>query len=134
MKKTPRIRKDELAFGVETHVVEPLRGNSKEHLAWIRKQPCVVTGFGPCEPHHLTRVPGGKRGMGAKNLDIYTIPLTRHIHMALHKENKETEFLFDKAGMLDLIYQALSFATQSPDSEIRQYAKELLKQGKVVPR
>ncbi len=124
--RTPRIDKSQLAHGVETHVIEKCRGNSKKHLAWIRKQPCVVTGFGPCEPHHLTRVPGGKRGMGAKNLDIYTVPLVRHIHAELHKGNNEKEFLLKHAYIDDPPRYALGLAVQSSDADIRDYAREIL--------
>lgn len=130
MKKTPRIRKDELAFGVETHEREKRRGDSPEHLAWIRKQPCVVTGFGPCDPHHLMRVEkgrGGCRGTGITNPDIFTLPLTRHVHDALPHNNHEREFLLDKAGISDPVTTALEYAKRSPDPGIRAYAKELLK-------
>ena len=131
MKKKPRINKSELAFGVETHEREKRRGDSKEHLVYIRKLPCVVWGTSGSEAHHLVRVPQSLmrgRGMALKELDIYSLPLSHTPHMELHDGPlDEAEFLMEKAGIDDAPRYALKLALQSPDPEIRKYAKELLK-------
>src|SRR5207248_28833 len=41
------IDKSELAFP------EPRRARDKAHLRFVAKQPCVVCGRQPCDPHHL---------------------------------------------------------------------------------
>ena len=128
--KTPRIDKSRLAHGVTSQLVEKRRGDSEEHLKFVRKQPCLVTGFGGCEAHHLTRVRedmGGMRGMSLKNPDIFAVPLAPHIHHALHQSNQEVHFLMENAGIEDAVYVALKLAEQSPDEDIRNYARELLK-------
>ena len=129
-KKTPRINKSELAFGVESHEREKRRGDSKAHLAYIRKLPCVVWGTSGAEAHHLVRVPQSlrsSRGMALKELDIFAIPICHTPHMALHDGDlDEPDFLRETAGIDDAPRHALKLALQSPDPEIREYAKELL--------
>ncbi len=131
MKKTPRIDKSKLPFGIGGHVVEPRRGDSQEHLVWIRKLPCVVWKTAGAEAHHLIRVPQSLRsgrGMALKELDIFAIPLCHTPHMVLHDGPlDEAGYLLEVAGIEDAPRYALGLAAQSPDPEIRSYAKELLK-------
>lgn len=131
MKRTPRIRKDELAFPVETHVKEKRRGDSEIHTAWIRKQPCIVTGHGGSIAHHLLRVPhiyGDNRGMALKELDIFTVPLDEwKVHKPLHDGPLDEEAFFLDKGIPNVHLVALNLAKRSPDPDIRAFAKELLK-------
>lgn len=130
-KKKPRIDKSSLAFSVTTQTVEPRRGDSPEHLRYIRKLPCVVWQTAGAEAHHLVRVPddmGSRRGMAMKELDCFAIPLSHTPHMELHDGPlDEAEFLFEHAGIEDAPRYALRLALQSPDADIRAFAKELLK-------
>lgn len=65
---------------------KPIR--SSKHLAFVRTQPCMVKYEGEnCNrqaiAHHLTFLKG-KRGMGQKVSDEYTIPICDFHHYDLH--------------------------------------------------
>ena len=48
------------------------------YLAWIRKQPCVICGGGPCHAAHCS----GLDAAGARKAgDYYTVPLCFDCHM-----------------------------------------------------
>jgi hypothetical protein len=68
---------------------------AKDHLAFVRQLPCCVCGR-DAEPHHLLRVPGGKRGMGKRNDDCWAIPLCRPCHSGLHLNGDEIGYLKEK--------------------------------------
>lgn len=69
-----------------------------KHLAFVRGLPCLVKGFGPCDAHHLLKVP--ERGAGRRADDNHVLPLRWDIHQQLHQANKrETEFLMEKGGL-----------------------------------
>lgn len=129
--RIPRIDKSRLKHGVETHVKEERRGDSKEHLRYIRKLPCVVWSTSGAEAHHLIRVPQSLRsgrGMALKELDIFAIPICHAPHMILHDGPiDEPKFLLEAAGIEDAPRYALGLALQSPVEDIRLYARELLK-------
>lgn len=66
--------------------------------------------------------------MALKELDIFSVPLCHTPHMVLHDGPlDEQEYLKETAGIDDAPRYALKLALQSPDPEIREYAKELLK-------
>ncbi len=64
---------------------KPKRFKSDDYLAFIRSQPCIVTGKKPCDPHH-TR--GG--GMATKCSDHLTVPLYREPHSECHQIGTKT--------------------------------------------
>lgn len=125
-KKQPRIPRE-----VPGKATEGKPGWSEEHLRWIRKQPCLVTGHTPCDAHHLLKVPsnlGAGRGMGLRNADIFAVPLDHwQAHMPLHDNGNahETEW-FAERGVVDPVASALGLAVMSPVKEIRDLAKELI--------
>lgn len=66
----------------------------REHLDWIKTLPCLVSGFSPCDPHHIKR--GWLMG-GVTPSDNRAIPLTRVNHSLLHNEG-ELRFLYKLGG------------------------------------
>ena len=57
---------------------ETKRLRDKQHLRFVAKQPCLVCGREPCDPHHLRFAQS--RGLGQKVSDEYTVPLCRAHH------------------------------------------------------
>ena len=53
---------------------------SAKHLAWLRRQPCVVPGCiaSPCEASHLRTA--ANSGMGIKPADDYAVPMCAYHH------------------------------------------------------
>ncbi|OPY03520.1 MAG: hypothetical protein A4E60_00185 [Syntrophorhabdus sp. PtaB.Bin047] len=58
---------------------------SPKYLAFIRRQPCVVSGSSPSVPHHTS-----KAGMALKGSDYLTVPLTPELHSELHTIGQES--------------------------------------------
>ena len=56
-----------------------------KYLAWIRKQPCVITGKTPCEAHHTDT-----GGMGMKGSDYSALPLYHTEHKRCHQMGART--------------------------------------------
>lgn len=52
--------------------------NEARYLAWLKEQPCVVTGQRPVDVHHL--IGHGLRATGRKTTDWLAIPLALHLH------------------------------------------------------
>lgn len=63
------------------------RLRSKEHLAFVGKQPCLVCGRRPAHAHHIRFAQ--PRAMGLKVSDEFTVPLCAGHHDALHKAGDE---------------------------------------------
>jgi hypothetical protein len=66
---------------------EPPRKRSKEHLAFVRGQPCVICQQTPSDPHHLKFAQ--PRSLGRKVSDEFTVPLCRTHHQDLHRNGNE---------------------------------------------
>jgi hypothetical protein len=66
------------------------RRRDKQHLRFVAKQPCLVCGRQPCDPHHLRFAQ--PRGFGLKVSDEFTVPLCRAHHRELHRTTKEVEW------------------------------------------
>src|SRR5207248_3495552 len=66
---------------------EPKRLRDKQHLRFVAKQPCLVCGRQPCDPHHLRFAQS--RGLGRKVSDEFTVPLCRGHHRELHRHGDE---------------------------------------------
>ena len=74
---------------------KPKTFRSEEYLAFIREQPCVVSGKRPADPHH-TRA----GGVGTKCSDHLTVPLYRELHSECHQIGHKT---FQKKHGIDFI-------------------------------
>jgi len=59
---------------------KPVTDKDPKYLAWIRKQPCVITGRTPCEAHHTQT-----GGMGMKGSDYSALPLHHAEHQRCHQ-------------------------------------------------
>ena len=66
---------------------EAKRLRDRQHLRFVAKQPCLVCGREPCDPHHLRFAQ--PRGLGQKVSDEFTVPLCRAHHRELHRAGKE---------------------------------------------
>jgi ERF superfamily len=69
---------------------EAKRQRDRQHLRFVAKQPCLVCGREPCDPHHLRFAQ--PRGLGQKVSDEFTVPLCRAHHRELHRAGKEREW------------------------------------------
>ncbi|MDA9421451.1 ERF family protein [Bradyrhizobium sp. CCBAU 53380] len=66
---------------------EPPRRRSKEHLAFVRSQGCLVCQKNPADAHHLKFAQ--PRALGRKVSDEFTVPLCRSHHQSLHRHGNE---------------------------------------------
>jgi hypothetical protein len=73
---------------------ESKRLRDKQHLRFVAKQPCLVCGREPSDPHHLRFAQ--PRGLGQKVSDEFTVPLCRAHHRELHRAGKEREWWLRK--------------------------------------
>jgi len=56
-------------------------------MRFVTKQPCLVCGRMPTDPHHLRFAQ--HRALGRKVSDEFTVPLCRTHHRELHRETDE---------------------------------------------
>lgn len=90
-------------------------GNSEEHLAALRKCPCIVTLRVPAgEVHHLKMT--GERGAGMRSSDKWGVPLSHTPHMELEREGSRNERRwFEKHGIDAPLDLAAALWNASPD-------------------
>ncbi|MGH1501593.1 DUF968 domain-containing protein [Yersinia proxima] len=60
------------------------RWESKKWLKWVKSQQCCGCSSSADDPHHI--IGHGQGGMGTKAHDLFTIPLCRICHDALHAD------------------------------------------------
>jgi hypothetical protein len=72
-----RINKSLLVFS------EPRRVRDRDHIRHVIKQPCLVCGRRPSDPHHLRFAQS--RALGRKVSDEFTVPLCRAHHREIHR-------------------------------------------------
>jgi hypothetical protein len=75
---------------------EPRRIRDKEHLRFVAKQPCLICGRSPCDPHHLRLAQA--RALGRKSSDEFAVPLCRGHHRELHRFGDEAAW-WTKSGI-----------------------------------
>jgi hypothetical protein len=68
-------------------VAAPRRYRSREHLRYVAKQPCLVCGRRPSDPHHLRYLQ--PRALGRRASDEFAVPLCRVHHRAVHRARDE---------------------------------------------
>jgi hypothetical protein len=76
-----QINKSVLAFP------EPRRVRDRDHIRHVIKQPCLVCGRRPSDPHHLRFAQS--RALGRKVSDEFTVPLCRAHHREVHRCGNE---------------------------------------------
>ena len=68
-------------------LAEPRRYRDREHLRWVKTQPCLICGRTPSDAHHLRYMQ--PRALGRKVSDEFAVPLCRVHHRAAHRANAE---------------------------------------------
>ena len=68
-------------------VPAPRRYRNREHLRSVTKQPCLICGRKPSDPHHLRYLQ--PRALGRKASDEFAVPLCRVHHRAVHRARDE---------------------------------------------
>ena len=66
---------------------EPRRIRDREHVRFVNKQPCLICGRTPSDPHHLRFTQ--PRALGRKVSDEFTVPLCRGHHREVHRSGDE---------------------------------------------
>ncbi len=66
---------------------KPVRRKDKDHLKYLRTQPCLICGRSPSQAHHLRHAQ--PRAMGLKSGDEWAVPLCAIHHRALHEAGNE---------------------------------------------
>jgi hypothetical protein len=68
-------------------IATPRRYRNREHLRYVMRQPCLVCGRKPSDPHHLRYMQ--PRALGRKASDEFAVPLCRMHHRAAHRAGDE---------------------------------------------
>src|SRR6202030_3438059 len=79
-RKSPRI-------GAVRTLGKTVRLRDKDHLKFVSRQPCLVCGRAPSDPHHLRFTQA--RALGRRVSDEFTVPLCRIHHRELHRQVDE---------------------------------------------
>jgi hypothetical protein len=74
----------------------PRRIRDRDHVKLVAKQPCLVCGRRPADPHHLRFAQS--RALGRKVSDEFTVPLCRGHHREVHRCGDEAAW-WKKAGI-----------------------------------
>ena len=90
VEKTPQINKSVLVLP------EPRRIRDRDHIRHVIKQPCLICGRRPSDPHHLRFAQS--RALGRKVSDEFTVPLCRGHHRELHRHGDEAAW-WQKIGI-----------------------------------
>ena len=67
-----------------------VRHRNKEHLRFVRTQPCLVCARQPADAHHLRFAQ--PQALGRKVSDEYAVPLCRTHHREAHRSGKELQW------------------------------------------
>jgi hypothetical protein len=87
--KTARAHPDQ-SVGIDKSVLAvaaPRRYRNREHLRYVAKQPCLICGRRPSDPHHLRYLQ--PRALGRRASDEFAVPLCRVHHRAVHRARDE---------------------------------------------
>jgi hypothetical protein len=87
---TPLIDKSVLVFP------EPRRIRDRDHIRHVIKQPCLICGRHPSDPHHLRFAQW--HALGRKVSDEFTVPLCRTHHREIHRCGNEGSW-WQKTGI-----------------------------------
>jgi hypothetical protein len=66
---------------------EPRRVRDRGHVRHVIKQPCLICGRRPSDPHHLRFAQS--RALGRKVSDEFTVPVCRTHHREIHRSGNE---------------------------------------------
>src|SRR5204863_1873787 len=82
-----RATKKRSRSGVIRALGKTVRLRDKDHRKFVLRQPCLVCGRVPSDPHHLTFTQ--PRGLGYRVSDEFTVPVCRIHHRELHRSGDE---------------------------------------------
>ena len=85
--KTSRRAKKQPRRDVVHALGKTVRLRDKEHRKFVLRQPCLVCGRVPSDPHHLTFTQ--PRALGRRVSDEFTVPVCRLHHRELHRSGNE---------------------------------------------
>jgi hypothetical protein len=94
----------------------PRRYRNKAHLRYVARQPCLLCGRKPSDPHHLRFMQ--PRALGRKASDEFSVPLCRIHHRLVHRVGNEAAW-WKEAG-IDPIAVARKLWGQTRRAEGRQ--------------
>jgi len=81
---------EDQATGIDKSVLTisaPRRYRNREHLRHVMRQPCLICGRKPSDPHHLRYMQ--PRALGRKASDEFAVPLCRVHHREAHRTADE---------------------------------------------
>jgi hypothetical protein len=87
---------DKLATTIDKSVLAipaPRRYRDRDHLRHVAKQPCLICGRKPSDPHHLRFMQ--PRALGRKASDEFVVPLCRIHHRLVHRVGNEAAWWQD---------------------------------------
>ena len=93
------------ATGIDKSVLAiaaPRRYRNRDHLRFVARQPCLICGRKPSDPHHLRHMQ--PVALGRKASDEFAVPLCRTHHRAAHCAGDERAWW--KASGIDPIKAA----------------------------
>lgn len=82
------------------------RWECEQYTRWVKTQSCCCCGSNADDPHHI--IGYGMGGMGTKTHDLFTIPLCRRCHDALHADTKLWEQ--EHGSQIELLFRFLDRA------------------------
>ena len=85
--KTVRRAKKQSRPNVVQALGKTVRLRDKDHRKYVLRQPCLVCGRVPSDPHHLTFTQ--PRALGRRVSDEFTVPVCRVHHRELHHSGDE---------------------------------------------
>jgi hypothetical protein len=84
------------ATGVDKSVLAiaaPRRYRNRDHLRFVARQPCLICGRKPSDPHHLRQMQ--PTALGRKASDEFAVPLCRIHHRLVHRVGNEAAWWQD---------------------------------------
>jgi hypothetical protein len=85
--RTVRQTKKQAYQNVVQALGKTVRLRDKDHRRFVLRQPCLVCGRVPSDPHHLTFTQS--RALGRRVSDEFTVPICRLHHRELHRSGDE---------------------------------------------
>ena len=79
---------------------EPRRIRDRDHVRYVAKQPCLICGRRPSDPHHLRFAQN--RALGRKVSDEFVVPLCRGHHREVHRCGDEAAW-WSKVGVNPMV-------------------------------
>src|SRR5262245_3787173 len=120
------------ATGIDKSVLAipiPRRYRNRDHLRFVVRQPCLICGRKPSDPHHLRFVQPA--ALGRKASDEFVVPLCRSHHRAVHLAGEERSW-WHTAG-IDPLKIARKLWSLTRDDECRVGADRRKQQPAAEP-